>query len=230
MLQQTQTERVVPKYENFLTHFPTLKSLAMASVTEVLQQWVGLGYNRRALLMKRTAELLTANGQEGFPTELEELLRLPGIGPYTARAIRVFAFNKPEPLLETNTRTVLLYHFGEGEEKIADAELEPLLRKAMDKDKPREWFWGMMDYGVVVKRLIGNFATKSKAFTRQSKFEGSHRQLRAQLVREVLRAEPTIEDLQKIMKIESVKMDQLLKELTAEGFIEMEERVVRIKK
>src|SRR5258708_1445193 len=101
MLQQTQVDRVIGYYEKFLASFPTFRSLAQAKVADVLRLWQGLGYNRRALMLQRAAQMIT-NDQEGL---------LPGVGPYTAGAVLAFAFNKPVAIIETNIRRVYLYHY-----------------------------------------------------------------------------------------------------------------------
>jgi len=99
MLQQTQTDRVVPKYLAWLDSFPNIHALAQAETTEVLERWVGLGYNRRAIFLHRAAKIMDREYNGFVPQELTDLLSLPGIGPYTARAIRTFAWGYPEVLL-----------------------------------------------------------------------------------------------------------------------------------
>jgi A/G-specific adenine glycosylase len=111
MLQQTQTDRVIPKYQAWLKNFPNFKNLAKANLQDVLKLWQGLGYNRRALALKRTSEVVTEKYNGTFPKTYEEILELPGIGPYTAGAILAFAFNIPHPIIETNIRNVFIHHF-----------------------------------------------------------------------------------------------------------------------
>lgn len=107
MLQQTQVERVVPAYQRWLKRFPTVKSLAHASRGEVLREWSGLGYNRRALALHACAQHILRQLNGRFPTSPSELQKLPGIGPYTAHAIAVFAFRKQVPVVDTNIKRVL---------------------------------------------------------------------------------------------------------------------------
>ena len=109
MLQQTQVSRVLLKYEEFKSAFPTLQALAEADFQEVLSHWSGLGYNRRARFLHETAKMLVA--QKSFPDDADSLQKCPGIGENTAAAIVVYAFNKPLTFLETNVRTVLIYSF-----------------------------------------------------------------------------------------------------------------------
>jgi A/G-specific adenine glycosylase len=107
MLQQTQVERVVPKYLAFLEAFPTLEALAAAPTGEVIRLWAGLGYNRRAVNLQRAARAIGAQYGGIFPREVAELRRLPGVGPYTAGAVACFAFEQDVAFMDTNIRRVL---------------------------------------------------------------------------------------------------------------------------
>ena len=100
MLQQTQVPRVVPRYERWLARWPTVESLAAASAADVIREWDGLGYNRRAINLHRAARIVAA---DGWPDELTEL---PGVGPYTADALRCFALGEPVLPADTNVRRV----------------------------------------------------------------------------------------------------------------------------
>lgn len=107
MLQQTQVDRVMPRYAAFLATFPTLESLAAAPTAAVIQQWAGLGYNRRAVNLQRTARAICTEHGGTFPRDVAALQRLPGIGPYTAGAIACFAFEQDVAFVDTNIRRVL---------------------------------------------------------------------------------------------------------------------------
>jgi A/G-specific adenine glycosylase len=106
MLQQTQVDRVIPYYERWLQAFPTVQALAAAPTAEVIRLWAGLGYNRRAVNLQRTAQAVVDQGGE-FPRDVELLRALPGIGPYTSGAIACFAFEQDVPFIDTNMRRVL---------------------------------------------------------------------------------------------------------------------------
>lgn len=106
MLQQTQVDRVIPYYHEWLETFPTVNTLAAAPLAEVIRRWKGLGYNRRAVNLQRTAQAVVEMGGE-FPRTVPELLTLPGIGPYTAGAIACFAFEQDVPFFDTNMKRVL---------------------------------------------------------------------------------------------------------------------------
>jgi A/G-specific adenine glycosylase len=186
MLQQTQVERVKSRYSEFLTVFPTLADLATAPLTEVLQVWQGLGYNRRAIALKRCAEEIVNNLGGQFPRAVEELESLPGIGPYTARAVAAFAFGIAEALVETNIRTVFIHFFFHDRDRVNDREIMPLVAATLDRENPREWYYALMDFGVSLKQQHPNPGRRSSHHTRQSRFEGSNRQMRSRLLQAVL--------------------------------------------
>ena len=178
MLQQTQTVRVVEKYLNFMRLFPTVQDLAAAPLDKVLLAWQGLGYNKRALSLHRSAKIVSVE-LRGIVPEDDVLLRgLPGIGPYTAAAIRAFAFDRPDVFIETNIRRVFIHHFFSGHDKVADSELMPLVASTLDKADPRTWYYALMDYGADLPKRVANPNRRSAQYTRQSRFEGSTRQVR----------------------------------------------------
>ncbi len=192
MLQQTQVKRVLGRWEAFMALFPTIDALAAADASAVLSQWQGLGYNRRALALKRTAETCAERFGGRLPESYDELLRLPGIGPATAAGVRAFAFDRPGVYLETNVRTVFLYELFSDRDGVADKELVPLVRASCPQTDVRGWYYALLDYGAHLKATVGNHARRSAAYARQSAFEGSRRQKRAEVVRIVL-SEPGIE-------------------------------------
>lgn len=179
MLQQTQVSRVKEKYVEFLRAFPTTKVLARAPLSEVFKVWKGLGYNRRAQFIKRTAEAVEKNYSGKFPHEYEKLLELPGIGQSTAGALTAFAFNKPIVFIETNIRTVFIHHFFADKKQVDDNLLLPLIAKTVDTKNPREWYYALYDYGTWIKQTYGNKSRQSKTHLKQSSFKGSFRELRA---------------------------------------------------
>lgn len=183
MLQQTQVPRVIEKYQEFLALFPTVHVLARASLSDVLKVWSGLGYNRRGKYLHDAAKMIAAEFKGSIQDATAQ--KLPGVGPYTRAAVRVFAFNEPHTLIETNVRAAFIHHFFPDKEKVADKELVPLIEKAAAGQDPREWHWALMDYGVHVKKQHKNPARKSAAYVRQSKFEGSLRQVRGEIIRQL---------------------------------------------
>ena len=197
MLQQTQVSRVLPKYEAFLKRLPTFEALAQAKFSDVLLLWQGLGYNRRAKALHDIAKEVTRTYQGKLPREKALLRQLPGIGSYTASAILVFAHNIPAVMIETNIRTVYTHFFFPRKRTVADAELLPLIESTMDRKNPRRWFSALMDYGAYLKGSGIRINSHSAHYVRQSKFEGSRRQLRGALLRLILKKPQTISALAK---------------------------------
>lgn len=182
MLQQTQVSRGEIKYKEFLKKFPNFKALAEASNMDVLAAWQGLGYNRRALYLKKTAEVVMKEYKGKLPDTQELLMKLPGIGAYTAGAVCAFAFNKPVVFIDTNVRRVFIHHFFNNRQGVTDAELIPLVEAALDKDNAREWYSALMDYGSMLGIKEENANKRSAHYVKQSKFEGSLRQVRGKVV------------------------------------------------
>jgi A/G-specific adenine glycosylase len=194
MLQQTQVNRVIPKFKAFLSIFPDYATLAAASKANIIQAWQGLGYNRRGLFLQKTAQKIVADHNSIMPTTRDELLALPGIGPYTASALQAFAFNQPVVMIETNIRAIYLHHFFPGQqgtsntqakqaEKISDTQLLPVIEQTLWHENPRQWYSALMDYGSQLKQLLPNPSRRSSTHVKQSKFSGSFRQLRGHILR-----------------------------------------------
>ena len=214
MLQQTQVSRVVPKYIEFLNEFPTVEVLAGATLGDVLRAWQGLGYNRRAKYLLQAAQYLAR--RESFPKNETELVQLPGVGVNTSRAIQAYAFNQPTFFVETNIRTVYMYHFAPGKDSVSDKFIQNLVSQTLDAERPREFYWALMDYGTYLKTKIKN-NTQSKHYTKQSKFEGSRRQIRGRVLKELADFPIKIETLR--LKLDDDRLDSVLEDLVREGMI-----------
>ena len=220
MLQQTQVDRVAPKYQEFLNRFPDPAALAGAPLQQVLAAWSGLGYNRRAKALKSCAEALMARHGGILPDNYDELVRLPGIGPYTARAVRVFAFNRAEVVLETNIRSVYIHFFFPESGLVRDADLFPLIDKTIYRRNPRRWYNALMDYGAALKKACGNPSRRSSGHVRQGPFENSNRQLRGALIRILLEHACCSEaDLIRHTRADAARVRLALSGLAAEGLI-----------
>jgi len=185
MLQQTQVPRVIEKYEEFLKAFPNVRALAKAPLSDVLKVWSGMGYNRRAKFLRNVAKTIMLTFRGRVPVARDDLRALPGVGPYTASAVRVFAFNEPDILIETNVRAAIIHHFFADTLKVRDRAILVYAEKAANGQDPRTWYWALMDYGAHLKRRGVRNNHRSAHYTRQSKFEGSLRQVRGMLLREL---------------------------------------------
>ena len=207
MLQQTQVDRVIPKYRAFIKTFPTAKRLAAASLADVLKLWSGLGYNRRAKYLHEAAKLWG-----GVPLE-----DLPGVGPYTASAVRVFAYNEPVNMIETNIRTVIIHHCFSRRNKVSDIEILQLtgilLSNQKVKKDPRTWYSALMDYGSYLKKIHTNPSRLSSSPIKQQPFKGSDRAIRGAILRAHLAGTPLsklpflperVHRLEKILKQEKL--------------------------
>lgn len=218
MLQQTQVDRVIPKYLAFIATFPTPVALVAAKQAEALKLWQGLGYNRRLLHLKKAAQKLVELGH--FPQEMSELQQLPGVGPYTASAIRVFAYNLPELVIETNIRAVVLYHFFPDTTEVSDDDIRAVIYSTQDTQQPQLWYSALMDYGSVLKKLVPNPNRRSNSHTTQTRFQGSHRQVRGEILTLLSLHDSADEQLLKENLQGNPKYVTLaLKQLQAEGFI-----------
>lgn len=221
MLQQTQTSRVVEKYARWITKFPTFEALAQASQREVLSYWSGLGYNRRGIALHKSAQKVVQEFGGVLPNDPQILKTFPGIGPYTAGAICAFAFNKPTVFIETNIRAVFIQtFFANTEEKIADTTLLSLIEKTLDRTNPRRWYYALMDYGVVVKQVCANPSRKSKHHAKQSKFEGSERQIRGGIIRALAEyPKLTYNELIEVLGRDPVRIERNLQKLCEEKMV-----------
>lgn len=226
MLQQTQVSRVLPKYQEFMARFASIQDLAAAPLADVLSTWSGLGYNRRAKFLHAAAQKVVSDFGGKLPESREELVGLPGIGPNTAGAILAYAFNQPVVFIETNIRTVLFHHFFADRSDVDDRELLPILQQACDLEHPREWYWALMDYGTHLKQTAGGKISQSKHYARQSKFEGSRRQVRGRVLRELTSGARSVVELVELLADE--RAQSVIDDLHREGLIEQEAGLIRL--
>lgn len=218
MLQQTQVTRVIPKFEAFIGHFPSIEPLANASLSDVLQLWTGLGYNRRAKFLHMAAQKVVAEHNGKIPTDLEALKSLPGVGPGTAGAITVYAFNQPSIFIETNVRSVYFHCFFDSDEMVSDKQLVPLIEATMDKEHPREFYWALMDYGTWLKQHVKRDATQSAHYKKQSKFKGSVREVRGAIVRALAMRDFTLSELRQAVMADE-RFSSALESLMSDGLV-----------
>jgi A/G-specific adenine glycosylase len=220
MLQQTQVERVLVKYDEFLRVFPDFASLAGAGLKEVLGLWQGLGYNRRALTLKKLATEVVDRFQGALPCTVEALARLPGLGKATASAVAAFAFHAPVVFMETNIRRVFLHHFFEGQEGVKDREILPVVSITLDRENPHQWYSALMDYGSALKKGLSNPNRRSAHYKRQPPFERSDRKIRGQIVALLVGTEGlTFPAMLNSLGSDWERTERILTELTEEGFV-----------
>lgn len=156
MAQQTQISRVVEAWGRFLDRFPTVADLATATPAEVIRAWQGMGYDRRALNLRRAARAIVADHGGRVPSAIADLERLPGIGPYTARAVASIAFGAPVGAVDTNVRRVLgrtLAGLDAG--AVPAARMQTLADDSVDTDRPGDWTHAVMDIGATLCRPRG---------------------------------------------------------------------------
>ena len=238
MLQQTQVSRVMEKYKELLKKFPTVQELAKAPLSAVLKEWSGLGYNRRGKYLHDAARMIVEEHRGKFKEALK--YPLPGVGPYTRAAVGIFAFNEPDTLIETNIRAAFIYHFftdariSTGRQKyvrsemVKDRDILTIARKAAEGQDPREWHWALMDYGAYLKRSGVRNNTLSAHYTKQSKFEGSVRQLRGVVLRDLRHGPLSHVALRRRLEASPLYTAKALEGLAKDGLIKKEKGNWRI--
>lgn len=229
MLQQTQVERVLLKYPQFLASFPDFERLASADLRELLRSWQGLGYNRRALALRKIAQLVRSELGGVLPAEERALRMFPGIGAATAGALLAFAFSKPAVFIETNIRRVFIHFFFPDREKIGDKEILPLVDETLDRTRVRTWYYALMDYGAMLKGLGNNPNRRSAHYARQSPFLNSRRRVRGLIIASLVDAcAHTMEELAQEVGSSVTALEPVVRQLAGEGFIERNGDVIKI--
>lgn len=218
MLQQTQVDRVLSKFNQFMMTFPTIGTLAKASLGEVLTVWSGLGYNRRAKYLHEAARKTLGDYGGELPETLEGLVSLPGVGPNTAGAILAYSFNQPVVFIETNIRSVYFHHFFEGQSEVSDKELRTMVEQTLDREHPREWYWALMDYGSWLKKQGAGRIDQSKHYKKQSPLKGSLREMRGLIIKALSVRDYSERELAAILP-QDARFVQALDALLREGIV-----------
>ncbi|MEI6691826.1 MAG: Fe-S cluster assembly protein HesB [Chlorobium sp.] len=220
MLQQTQAERVVPRYQAWLQKFPDVATLASAPLQEVLILWSGLGYNSRALRLHRCAAIIMDSFGGTVPSSPEILKTLPGIGEYTSRSIPIFADNLNTAAIDTNIRRILIHEFSLPETLSASA-LQHIAEKVVPPAESRDWHNALMDYGSLI---LTSKKTGIRPLTRQSKFQGSKRWYRGKIIKELINTESMfLEEISEKYADCPWNLDEIINGLIAEGLVERKE-------
>lgn len=214
MLQQTQVQRVLPKFLQFTRRFPDFQTLASAELGNVLREWSGLGYNRRAKFLWQAAREVAKNG---FPETLEGLVKLPGIGANTAGAIMAYVYDQPVVFIETNIRTVFIHHFFKDRAKVSDAAIREAVQAALPQINIRQWYWALMDYGTFLKATVGGGLERVEKHKKQSRFAGSQRQVRGQVLRVLGGDALELDELR--VQVADERLESVLAALVREGLV-----------
>ncbi|MEY4339668.1 MAG: A/G-specific adenine glycosylase [Actinomycetota bacterium] len=242
MLQQTQVNRVLPKWESFMDAFPTTTACAEAALGDVLRVWQGLGYPRRARNLHSAA--VTVEQLGAFPDTLDGLLALPGVGAYTARAVLAFAYERDAAVVDTNIARVLARFAGR---RLTPKEAQAAADAAVPTGHGWEWNQCLMDLGALVCRptpscaecpLRRRCAWKGKGpdpaigsagvSRAQAPFEGSDRQARGRLLRAVAEASVRRVDAASLMAVAPDRADRLVAALVADGLLVVEAGRLRL--
>ena len=233
MSQQTQIQRVVPMYKSFLSQFPTVESLADAPLRNVITAWSGLGYNSRAERLHRTAKHIAGNG---WPDTISGLEQLPGIGPYTARAIAAFAFGEKVAALDTNLRRVISRWHGA---PLTGVTLQQIAEKNITED-PSTWNQAVMDLGASFCRPrlprcsecpVKTWCAGPEAYQPsrpRSRFEGSLRQVRGSVIRTLVQEPSTFDQLVHLTGSSRGRVGTAVEQLIGEGLVERADDHLRL--
>jgi A/G-specific adenine glycosylase len=234
MCQQTQVERVVPFFERFLEQFPTIEHLAAAPRREVIAAWNGLGYNARATRLHEAAQRIV---DHGWPQEVAALEELPGVGPYTARAVAAIAFGGHVAAVDTNLRRVLSRWHGEALDERAATRVAT---EALGTADAATWNQAVMDLGAVLCRPrrprcgvcpVRGWCAGPDVYTPprpQPRFEGSLRQLRGAIVRRLVQAPATFSELIESTGFSAAEVEEAIDGLVVAGLAELHGTAFRL--
>ena len=249
MLQQTQAARIAERFPRFMARFPTAEALAAAPSAEVLAEWAGLGYNRRALALQRAA---AAVAERGWPVDVEELEALPGVGPYTARALASLAFGRPAGVVDTNVRRWLIRRFRATDAPRALQVLADALATADSDDAAAEWTHATMEFGAAVCRpraprcdtcpiaagCPSRDAAAAVTVPRQARLRGSDRAYRGAVIRALADAQGHALPLRELRRrtaherigpaLDDHGWDRILSALEMDGLVHLGSGLVRL--
>jgi A/G-specific adenine glycosylase len=231
MLQQTQVERVRQKYPDFIRTFPDWQSLKEASLQHILRIWQGMGYNRRALALKKIAHLIMGQCNGKVPDKVDMLMSLPGIGRATAGALCAFIYDLPVVFIETNIRTVFLHCFYTQQVAVTDQEILARIAQTLDQENPRDWYQALMDFGVTIKKNVPNPNRSSAVYRKQSSFKGSDREIRGEIIAVLLKNhEISEQELYRMYKCPKKRLKCIINKLIADGLVEKHRSCISIRK
>lgn len=215
MLQQTQVHRVASYYKRWIRQWPTISALASAKRSEILDAWMGLGYNTRAVRLHVAAQKIVHDFKGDVLKAMERYKEISGVGRYTAQAVLIFSANADVVTVDTNIRRIFIIEF-HLPASISDKQLWTLAERCLPRGRSREWHNALMDYGAL---LLTAKHTGIKPKTRQSHFEGSDRQMRAKILRMLLKSTATYSELFTVLGIEQSRLKRILQKMIDEQLI-----------
>lgn len=215
MLQQTQVSRVIQYYERWIARWPTIDTLASASKAEVLQAWMGLGYNNRAVNLHKAARLIVNRFDSDVGDAMNQYKDIPGVGRYTSQAVQIFSTNADRVTVDTNIRRIFIKEFNLPE-TISDRDLWALAQRCLPPGKSRDWHNALMDYGALV---LTARRTGIKPKTTQTRFTGSDRQIRARIIRMLLQNDESLDTLSRALSVDHSRLSRILDKLLSEKLI-----------
>jgi A/G-specific adenine glycosylase len=215
MLQQTQVSRVVSYYKHWIKLWPTIHDLANAEYKLILQNWMGLGYNRRSFYLHQSAKIISMEFEGDVLTAMSKYKKLPGIGIYTSKAVQIFSANMDIATVDINIRRIFINEF-KLPENITNNELFIIAEKCLPKGRSRDWHNALMDYGALRMTAL---KTGIKSRTQQSKFDGSNRQIRANILRLLLKESLNLDTIQLNLNVETQRLNNILNKMLNEGIV-----------
>lgn len=215
MLQQTQVSRVIEYYTQWTSRWPTIESLAEASQKDVLRAWMGLGYNRRAIHLHQAARAISKTFDGDVLKAMNSYDEVPGIGPYTSRAVQIFSSNADIVTVDTNIRRILIHEFLLSE-NLSPKVLWLLAERCLPSGRSREWHNALMDYGAL---LMTSRKTGIRPLAIQSRFKGSDRQIRGIVIRSLLQHPSPLSELEKITNVNTIRLKKILNKMIQESLI-----------
>jgi len=215
MLQQTQVRRVIIYYNKWMKQWPTINRLATVSRRDILQAWMGLGYNSRAIRLQEAAHIIMKEFNGDVIQAMHHYEAIPGVGRYTSQAVLIFATNADLVTVDTNIRRIFIHEFGLPE-TVSEKILWNLAQRCLPKRRSRDWHNALMDYGAL---HLTTQKTGVRPAARQSRFEGSDRQMRATIVRRLLKGPVTFSELLAMTGIEQPRLEHILQKMVDEHLI-----------
>lgn len=220
MLQQTQVSRVIEYYTKWLHTWPTIQHLSKANRKDVLQAWIGLGYNTRGINLHKASQIIVEHYNGDVIAAMDDYKKIPGVGKYTSQAVKIFSTNADIITVDTNIRRIFIHEFNLPQD-ISDSKLWSIAQYCLPKGKSRQWHNALMDYGAT---YLTSKKTGISPKTTQSTFEGSDRQIRAQILRDLLTKPLTLQDLTNQYNHSSDRLLKILEKMKKQEIIKQENK------